>query len=253
MAAAVPKFFPFAFRGQGLRTNSRVRALGFVCGQCQRQQERRKLHVSTALRRKVVDREEYTFNVDKLEPEERADYNALPPGEQETFRNEHKRIYDVLNSPKAVAELSGLTARAIANTERDAPIIERPFRRRAKPGFWNMGEVEREESGEDEAFEGDDLNELGHAELEQHREMREYARIAAWEMPLLSSKCRIFHHDALFLCYSGFYDSFTSSMFSKRHSSLLTLAPPSTNRTRYTLPATRPGTRSKIPLHHLHG
>lgn len=41
--------------------------------------------------------------------------------------------------------------------------------------------------GEEDEFEEDDISSLGHGELEQHREMRDYARIAAWEMPLLSS------------------------------------------------------------------
>jgi small subunit ribosomal protein S35 len=40
-----------------------------------------------------------------------------------------------------------------------------------------------EEDGDDDA----DLTSLGHGELEHHREMRHYARLAAWEMPMLSS------------------------------------------------------------------
>lgn len=58
---------------------------------------------------------------------------------------------------------------------------------RIKPGFMAMGELDEQGSGEDEEFEDDDISSLGHGELEQHREMREYARLAAWEMPLLSS------------------------------------------------------------------
>lgn len=58
---------------------------------------------------------------------------------------------------------------------------------REAPGYFNMGE-ERDEVGEDEEFENDDISSLAHGELEQHREFREYARLAAWEMPLLSSK-----------------------------------------------------------------
>lgn len=51
--------------------------------------------------------------------------------------------------------------------------------------------------GEDEAIDGfpdfneeddEDIPTLGHGELEHHREMRHYARLAAWEMPMLSSK-----------------------------------------------------------------
>lgn len=36
-------------------------------------------------------------------------------------------------------------------------------------------------------YEEDDISSLGHAELDQHRELREMVRIAAWEMPLLST------------------------------------------------------------------
>jgi small subunit ribosomal protein S35 len=54
---------------------------------------------------------------------------------------------------------------------------------KGRPGFWAEGE---ESMGPDEDYHGDDLTSLGHGELEQHREMREYARLIAWELPLLS-------------------------------------------------------------------
>jgi hypothetical protein len=53
-------------------------------------------------------------------------------------------------------------------------------------GFWNYGD-ETEGMGEDEEFKEDDITSKGHAQLEQHREIRQYARWAVWEMPLLSS------------------------------------------------------------------
>jgi small subunit ribosomal protein S35 len=40
--------------------------------------------------------------------------------------------------------------------------------------------------GPDEDYYGDDLTSLGHGELEKHRELREYARLIAWELPLLN-------------------------------------------------------------------
>ncbi|KAF2739723.1 hypothetical protein EJ04DRAFT_508581 [Polyplosphaeria fusca] len=58
-----------------------------------------------------------------------------------------------------------------------------------KLGFWAEGE---EEMGPDEDYYGDDLTSLGHGELEQHRELREYARLAAWELPLLNQLARPF-------------------------------------------------------------
>lgn len=62
-----------------------------------------------------------------------------------------------------------------------------------KDSFWNDEEADpdliTDELGEDD-FEEDDIMAMGHAKLEEHREMREYARLAVWEMPLLSSKPR---------------------------------------------------------------
>ena len=71
--------------------------------------------------------------------------------------------------------------------EVDMVDIEEPDdKRKSKNGLMSLGE---EEDGveDDEQFEGDDITSLAHGELEQHRELREYARIAAWEMPLLRS------------------------------------------------------------------
>jgi hypothetical protein len=59
-----------------------------------------------------------------------------------------------------------------------------------KPGFWNDGDLDSD-MGEDEEFAGDDITAQGHAELERHREMREYARLAVWELPLLSSRYKV--------------------------------------------------------------
>ena len=58
---------------------------------------------------------------------------------------------------------------------------------RVRPGFLAMGEDDEMDEGEDEVFEGNEMTSTAHGELEQHRELREYARIAAWEMPMLSS------------------------------------------------------------------
>lgn len=61
---------------------------------------------------------------------------------------------------------------------------------REKPGFWNY--ESDEDLGEDEVFQGDDISSMGHGELELHREVREYSRYAAWEMPLLSKLAKPF-------------------------------------------------------------
>lgn len=59
-----------------------------------------------------------------------------------------------------------------------------------KPGFQNMMEDGRgmDMVLEDEDFGEDDISSMAHKQLDEHRERREFLRIAAWEMPLLSGK-----------------------------------------------------------------
>lgn len=61
--------------------------------------------------------------------------------------------------------------------------FEIPEKDKGRMGFWAEGEPSM---GKDEDYYGDDLTSLGHGELEQHRELREYARLIAWELPLLN-------------------------------------------------------------------
>ena len=71
--------------------------------------------------------------------------------------------------------------------------IKPPKRIEKKPyipeGFFNLNEPE-DKYGDDE--EEGDISSLAHGELEKHREQREYARLAAWEMPMLSSTLPLF-------------------------------------------------------------
>ncbi|TAQ90163.1 hypothetical protein B7494_g1459 [Chlorociboria aeruginascens] len=72
----------------------------------------------------------------------------------------------------------------------DVPDRQR-FRKINRNTFLNMGEPEPFEE-ENDVDEGDDLTSIGHGELEAHRELRHYARLAAWEMPLLSKLAKPF-------------------------------------------------------------
>jgi len=128
----------------------------------------------------------YTFSLADLDSEERAQYNSLSPEEQKEWEEESKQIDNYMTSPDVEQELASDVALAAHEFSEEAPHVEMNIPR-IKPGLMAMGEVEEQDSGEDEEFEGDDITSLGHGELEQHREMREYARITAWEMPLLSS------------------------------------------------------------------
>lgn len=55
-----------------------------------------------------------------------------------------------------------------------------------KPGLFAR-KAEKNDLGPDAEWRHDDIASVGHAELEQHRELREMYRTAAWEMPLLAS------------------------------------------------------------------
>lgn len=74
-----------------------------------------------------------------------------------------------------------------ARIERMEP-PERKFKKKLKNTFLNENDPEPWEDEDNTLDDHDDISSLGHGELEQHREMRHYARLAAWEMPLLSSK-----------------------------------------------------------------
>lgn len=57
--------------------------------------------------------------------------------------------------------------------------------------FWGEDEPDSDmlmEETSDTEFDEDDIMSMAHAKFEEFREYREYARIAAWQMPLLSSK-----------------------------------------------------------------
>ncbi len=67
------------------------------------------------------------------------------------------------------------------------------------PGFFAL-EEENDDPGEDPDFESDDISSLAHGELEEHREMREFARVIAWDMPLLFSRLLLSTSHNIILC-----------------------------------------------------
>lgn len=101
--------------------------------------------------------------------------------------------------------------------------------------FWGEEEPDSDllmdETGDDE-FDEDDIMSLAHAKFEEFREYREYARIAAWQMPLLSSKplWPLWPRDET------------------RHALLTDVC-----RIGHTVRTTDSSRTSTIPLHHIHG
>lgn len=132
----------------------------------------------------------YVFEVSSLTPEARDHYNSLSPEQRLEYEESSTKLHDYMTSPEVESKLHQGVSQAVEELEREEPKV--PFEvTKFKPGFFAMGEDEPEDVGEDEKFEGDDITSPAHAQLEQHREIREYMRIAAWEMPMLSSPSSI--------------------------------------------------------------
>ncbi|OAA53386.1 37S ribosomal protein [Niveomyces insectorum RCEF 264] len=78
---------------------------------------------------------------------------------------------------------------------RQAFSTTRRGKRKKRLDFYNDFEADPEmitrEQDEDE-FKGDDITSMAHGKLDEHRERRHYARIAAWEMPLLTKFAKPF-------------------------------------------------------------
>ncbi|KAK3955085.1 mitochondrial ribosomal protein [Pseudoneurospora amorphoporcata] len=125
------------------------------------------------------------------------------PGE---FLSEKLRSDDLEDSEREVYERA-LTSwnqtpddlkRSWGTMIRDIEEAAQPLRRVVMPKkqtFWYEEEKDTDlitnEEGEDD-FQENDIMSLGHGKLEEHREYREYARIAVWEMPLLSKYAKPF-------------------------------------------------------------
>ncbi|KAI1806733.1 mitochondrial ribosomal protein [Daldinia bambusicola] len=81
------------------------------------------------------------------------------------------------------------------STAANSAVSDINFLPRLRKSFWHDEEEDTDlitdEQNEDE-FEEDDIMSLAHGKLEEYREQREYARISAWEMPLLSKLARPF-------------------------------------------------------------
>ena len=121
-----------------------------------------------------------------LSPEDRIKYESLSAEERKRFEQAAERLRRHMKSPSVEGRLSAALANAVHNVQMERPVVHQERFRNA--GFMALGESDQEGTGADDEFKEDDISSPAHAQLEQHREMRQYARLAAWEMPLLSSK-----------------------------------------------------------------
>lgn len=108
-----------------------------------------------------------------------AEAGDVPHGSTAISPERMVRQVDSIGAPFLDTQLPHF-GRLDSDFERDAPP--------PKPGFLNMGvrpTASKLERQADDEYEGDDISSIAHRDLEQHREFRHYARIAAWEMPQL--------------------------------------------------------------------
>ncbi|EEH36552.2 hypothetical protein PAAG_06970 [Paracoccidioides lutzii Pb01] len=121
------------------------------------------------------------YSPDLLDPSERAQYDAMAPDQRETFDREFMTLAQTLRD-----EGLGQTMNEIHKEA--APFVG-----------WTGGNEDVEEYFNDdvhrfqsEPYMEDGITSMAYDELEQHRELRKYARISAWEMPLLSNLVKPF-------------------------------------------------------------
>ncbi|KAI9893916.1 MAG: 37S ribosomal protein S24, mitochondrial [Vezdaea aestivalis] len=129
---------------------------------------------------------------ESLDHDARLEYESLGPEERAKADEKFNQFEEQMKDP-AIAEIlrEGNETYPTPFENSYPENVEFP---RPAPGLINMGESALQDDGEDddELAEGDDITTLGHLELEAHRDFRKYARVIAWEMPLLFSKFALF-------------------------------------------------------------
>ncbi|KAL2821943.1 mitochondrial ribosomal subunit protein-domain-containing protein [Aspergillus granulosus] len=133
------------------------------------------------------------YSPSQLTKEERSLYDLLSAEDRAKFDVDNARMIAEYNDPKKRAKMFAEIDKEVQQMEREFPMrFEEP--RGKIRGFW--AEDEADEFGIvedfDDVVQDDEITTPAHAELELHREMREYARITAWDMPFLSKLAQPF-------------------------------------------------------------
>ncbi|KAJ5504073.1 hypothetical protein N7463_006947 [Penicillium fimorum] len=134
------------------------------------------------------------YSVDLLTTEQRSMYDLMSPEERAAFDEENTRMVAEFNDPQKRAAAFEELERSIMQIDKEEDLRFEEIRPR-RAGFWAEDEpdelVNILEDG-DEEINDDEITSLAHAEMELHREMREYARLTAWDMPMLSKLAKPF-------------------------------------------------------------
>ncbi|KAK5987117.1 Mitochondrial ribosomal small subunit protein 24 [Cladobotryum mycophilum] len=102
--------------------------------------------------------------------------------------NGHTTVEDYLESTLRSTPGWGSEDRALDEDLYRDDVGEKPN----KTSFWFDEDDPETNSEEHDEFDEDDITSMAHGKLDQLREMRHYARLAVWEMPLLSKMAKPF-------------------------------------------------------------
>ncbi|KAJ5454532.1 uncharacterized protein N7458_005488 [Penicillium daleae] len=133
------------------------------------------------------------YSPDLLTKEERSMYDMLSPEERAAFDAENQRIVADFNDLEKRAAAFAEIQKSVDQIDKQVDIRFEDNRPKIR-GFWaedDGDDMAQVEDG-DEDIQDDEITSMAHAEMELHREMREYARIAAWDMPMLSKLAKPF-------------------------------------------------------------
>lgn len=116
-------------------------------------------------------------------------YDMMAPEQRAQFDAENRRLVAEFNDVEKRAAMFAELDKKVNQIDKEEDLRFEDIRGKQR-GFWaedDPDEFAQVEDG-DEEINDDEITAMAHAELELHREVREYARIAAWDMPMLSSK-----------------------------------------------------------------
>lgn len=174
------------------------------------------------------------YSTADLTPSERADYELLSKEDQKQYlklQNHFKAIFESSGEQEEIEALADQADKDIDREGGPGVNLDFPTARAKGPeiGYW--AEDDDDEFGQmedaDNEFSEEHITTVAESELDLHRDIREYTRIAAWDLPLLQSKS----------------STPTPSIAN----------PNASTRIRQTIPTTKSLHAPPIPLHNIYG
>ncbi|KAJ5125438.1 hypothetical protein N7526_007615 [Penicillium atrosanguineum] len=133
------------------------------------------------------------YSPDLLSKEDRSMYDMMAPEQRAQFDADNRRLVAEFNDVEKRAAMFAELDKKVNQIDKEEDLRFEDIRGKQR-GFWaedDPDEFAQVEDG-DEEINDDEITAMAHAELELHREVREYARIAAWDMPMLSKLAKPF-------------------------------------------------------------